>query len=43
MSSKFVPIQNTLYSHMHIWLNKYQTKDKFRYFCKYIIITSGNV
>ena len=43
MSSKFVAIPNTHYSHIYMWLNKYQTKNKLRYFCKYLIRTSGNV
>ena len=40
MSSKFVAISN---SHIYMWLNKYQTKNKLRYFCNYLITTSGNV
>jgi len=43
MLSTSVAIPNTHYSHIYIWLNKYQTKNKLRYFCKYLIITSGNV
>ena len=37
MSSKYVAIPNTHYSHIHMWLNKYQTKNKLIYFCKYLI------